>query len=100
MARQANRRRAAVRRTPGRGSGQVSARRLGEPVAVAVTVGESGGPERVGDRQVEAIRDSWVVEDRWWTAAPIRRRYWEVITVDGALIVVFCEPGGRWLTHR
>ena len=33
----------------------------------------------VDGREVEAVRESWLVEDRWWTDAPLRRRYWEVL---------------------
>lgn len=75
-------------------------RRLGEPTAIEVAADPGGRPVRVAGRPVESVRESWVVEDRWWTPAPIRRRYWEVVTVDGALVTVFREPGGRWLAHR
>jgi len=57
-------------------------------------------PTRVDGAAVDAVRDSWVVEDRWWTIAPVRRRYWEVVTVAGAVLVIFREPGGRWFRHR
>ena len=42
------------------------------------------------------MRESWLVEDRWWTDRPLRRRYWEVVTVDGRDLVVFrdLEDGG------
>ena len=35
------------------------------------------------------MRESWLVEDRWWTDDPLRRRYWEVVTADGRDLVVF-----------
>ena len=32
---------------------------------------------------------------------PLRRRYWEVVTVDGRDLVVFRElADGRWFRHR
>ena len=42
------------------------------------------------------MRESWLIEDRWWTDRPLRRRYWEVVTIDGRDLVVFRElTGGR-----
>lgn len=74
-------------------------RRLAEPVQVVVRADQRGRPVAVAGRVVEAIRDSWLIEDRWWTKAPIRRRYYEVVTAGGAVEVVYREPGGRWLKH-
>jgi len=51
----------------------------------------------VGGREVEAVRESWLVEDRWWTDAPLRRRYWEVLVAGGRNPVVFRDlEGGVW----
>jgi len=78
-----------------------SVRRLATPRAVAVRTGESGRPEAVGARAVEAVRESWLVEDRWWTDAPLRRRYWEVVTADGRDLVVFRDlVAGGWYAQR
>ena len=33
------------------------------------------------------MRESWLVEDRWWTERPLRRRYWEVVTEGGRNLV-------------
>jgi CO dehydrogenase/acetyl-CoA synthase delta subunit len=78
-----------------------SVRRLSRPRAVAVRTGEGGRPEAVGGRSVEAVRESWLVEDRWWTPTPLRRRYWEVVTADGRDVVVYrdLERGG-WFSQR
>ena len=46
-----------------------------------------GVPAQVGRADVESVREEWLVEDRWWTARPLRRRYFELTTADGA------EPG-------
>jgi len=76
-------------------------RRLATPKLVRVRAGEGGRPEDVGGRAVEAVRESWLVEDRWWTDSPLRRRYWEVVTADGRNLVVFHElTGGRWYAQR
>jgi hypothetical protein len=43
------------------------------------------------------VRESWLVEDRWWTAAPLRRRYWEVLVAGGRNTVVFRDlEEGAW----
>jgi hypothetical protein len=60
-----------------------------EPRAVRVRAGEGGRPLAVEGRPVMSVRESWLVEDRWWTDAPVRRRYWEVVTEDGRDLVVF-----------
>ena len=76
-------------------------RRLAVPVRVAVRADERGRPLTVADRRVEAVRESWVIEDRWWTAAPMRRRYWEIVTDDGRNEVVFRDlRSGRWWRQR
>jgi hypothetical protein len=58
-------------------------------------------PRAVGAVEVEAVREEWVVEDRWWTPAPLRRRYFELALDDGRCVVVFRElEGGRWYSQR
>jgi len=76
-------------------------RRLNEPSVVRVRAGDGGRPLAVEGRAVEAVRESWLVEDRWWTERPLRRRYWEVVTADGRDVVVFRDlDGGRWYMQR
>ena len=76
-------------------------RRLAAPRAVRVRTGEGGRPETIEGRDVEAVRESWLVEDRWWTDAPLRRRYWEVVTADGRDLVVYRDlQRGGWFTQR
>ena len=63
--------------------------------------GRGGRPLDVDGREVEAVRESWLVEDRWWTARPLRRRYWEVVTTGGRDVVVFRElECGGWFRQR
>ena len=60
-----------------------------------------GRPLSVGDRAVDAVRESWLVEDRWWNGSPIRRRYWEVVTTCGRNLVIFHDlRGGGWFAQR
>jgi hypothetical protein len=76
-------------------------RRLSEPRPARVQAGEHGRPETVDGRVVEAVRESWLVEDRWWTPAPVRRRYWEVVTTCGRDLVVFRDlERGAWYAQR
>jgi hypothetical protein len=76
-------------------------RRLGVPRPAAVLAGPGGRPLEVDRHEVVAVRESWLIEDRWWTERPLRRRYWEVVTVDGRDLVVFRElTDGRWYRHR
>jgi CO dehydrogenase/acetyl-CoA synthase delta subunit len=47
------------------------------------------------------VRESWLIEDRWWTARPLRRRYWELVTDCGRNVVVFHElERGGWYAQR
>ena len=76
-------------------------RRLDEPRPARVRAGSGGRPLTVDGRAVEAVRESWLVEDRWWTDRPLRRRYWEVVTADGRDVVVFRElRDGGWYAQR
>jgi hypothetical protein len=76
-------------------------KRLSKPREARVREGAQGRPESVDGRQVEAVRESWLVEDRWWTPAPVRRRYWEVVTTCGRNLVVYRDlVEGGWFAQR
>jgi len=76
-------------------------RRLSVPRRVTVSAGEDGCPVVVDGRTVDAVRESWLVEDRWWTDRPLRRRYWEVVTTCGRDEIVFHDlEHGRWWRQR
>ena len=76
-------------------------KRLNEPRPARVRAGEGGRPLAVDGRAVDAVRESWLVEDRWWTDRPIRRRYWEVVTADGRNLVVFRDiDSAEWHRQR
>jgi hypothetical protein len=54
----------------------------------------------VDGEEIELVRESWLVEDRWWTARPLRRRYWEVVSRRGRNVVVFHDlQSGDWFTQ-
>jgi CO dehydrogenase/acetyl-CoA synthase delta subunit len=73
--------------------------RLAKPRPARVRADPAGRPLAVSGRAVESVRESWLIEDRWWTDRPLRRRYWEVVTTDGRDLVVFrdLERGGWYL---
>jgi hypothetical protein len=76
-------------------------RRLNQPRRARVRADARGKPVDVEGRAVEAVRESWLVEDRWWTERPLRRRYWEVVTADGRDLVVFRDLDGEaWYAQR
>jgi hypothetical protein len=76
-------------------------RRLNEPRRARVRADTRGKPLDIDGRGVEAVRESWLVEDRWWTDRPLRRRYWEIVTDDGRDLVVFRDLGDeRWYAQR
>jgi hypothetical protein len=76
-------------------------RRIGEPWPSAVTAGAGGRPIRVDGLEVDTVRESWLIEDRWWTETPLRRRYWELVTLCGRNVVVFHDLlSGRWWRQR
>jgi len=66
-----------------------------------VRSGVLGAPLVVEGRHVDCVRESWLIEDRWWTDKPLRRRYWEVVTTCGRDVVVFHDlEDGRWYAQR
>ena len=74
---------------------------LPRPARVRMT--SAGAPVEVDGRTVAQVRESWLVEDRWWTEQPLRRRYWEVVTACGRNVVVFRDLGpgaGGWFVQR
>ncbi len=89
-------------RASGSGQGRAGApRRLGLPVTAQVRAAVDGRPEAVDGDRVEAVRESWLVEDRWWTTTPVRRRYWEVVTEAGRDLVLFRDlESGTWAHQR
>jgi hypothetical protein len=79
----------------------VAVRRLGVPRRATVQTGPGGVPTSVGRTRVEAVNEDWVVEDRWWTGKPLRRRYFELVLGDGRNVVVFFDlVTSRWFLQR
>jgi hypothetical protein len=78
-----------------------ASKRLGVPRPILVRPGHGGAPAAVAAVPVEAVREEWVVEDRWWTDRPLRRRYFELVLADGRNTVVFLDlRSRRWFEQR
>ena len=81
------------------------ARTLNAPRPARVEWSPPGPPTRgypavVDGEAVESLRESWLVEDRWWTATPLRRRYWELAGARGRNVVVFRDLcSNRWFVQ-
>jgi hypothetical protein len=100
-------RRGATGRARRAGSGAGGARgprALNLPRPARVRVGRGGAPVEVDGRAVELLRESWLVQDGWWTARPLSRRYWELVDERGRNLVVFHDlsdlaDGGGWFSQ-
>lgn len=76
-------------------------RRLYAPRAVAVETDSAARPQAVEGVTVEAVREEWLIEDRWWAPQPLRRHYYELVLADGRDVVVFRSAlSGRWYRQR
>jgi hypothetical protein len=68
---------------------------------VAVRTDPGGAPTTVEGVTVEAVREEWLVEDRWWTPKPLRRHYFELALGDGRALTVFRSARAqRWYRQR
>lgn len=77
---------------------------LGAPRPVTVDAAPGGAPRAVvlGGRRrpVAAVRDEWLVQDRWWTARPVDRHYFELVLDPGRVAVVYRDVrAGAWFAH-
>lgn len=76
-------------------------RRLYAPQRVAVRTDPGGAPATVEGVAVDAVREEWLVEDRWWTPKPLRRHYFELALGDGRALTVFrTARAQRWYRQR
>ena len=76
-------------------------RRLYRPRPLAIQADGTGVPIAVGQAPVDAIREEWMIDDRWWTGRPLHRRYFDLVTADGVNRVVFCDlTSGRWFGQK
>jgi hypothetical protein len=70
------------------------------PRPVEVRTEPDGAPSAVDSVPVDAVREEWLVEDRWWTLRRLWRHYFELVLADGRDLVVFRDIRGRWYRQR
>ena len=76
-------------------------RRLNSPQAALVEAHVDGNPRIVNRMPVALVREEWRVVDRWWTEAPVDRRYFDVVLASGENAVVFRdEEAQSWFSQR
>lgn len=81
------------------GAGAV--RYLNTPRRCRVAVDGQRRPQSIGDgrvRTITEIREDWLVEDRWWTDAPVVRHYFEVVLGGGRVVLIYRE-NGVWMAY-
>jgi hypothetical protein len=84
-----------------RGGRVTGVRRLARPRAADIRIGEDGMPATFGPKAVDSVLEDWLVEDRWWTERPVRRRYMELVLTNGRCVLVFRDlNSGRWYSQR
>jgi hypothetical protein len=77
------------------------AKHLGRPRPVAIDVGADGLPTSFGASAVDSVLEDWLVEDRWWSDRPVRRRYLELVLESGRCVLIFRDlNSGRWYSQR
>jgi hypothetical protein len=76
-------------------------RRLYTPRLTTVEADPAGAPLAVDGADVVAIREEWVVDERWWIPEKLQRHYFELALANGRAAVVFhCALSGRWYRQR
>jgi len=76
-------------------------RSLNLPQPISAEADEEGRPANVFSSRrkltVIAHNETWLIEDEWWRAHPIARRYWRVTLEDGRAMDIFHDlAGGGW----
>lgn len=80
-------------------------RRLNAPRAVEVRAEAGGTPSALRRRgrwvEVAEVLDCYRTDDRWWTAAPVSRSYYDLLLEDGRAVTAFRdEISGGWSEQR
>lgn len=79
-------------------------RYLSRPRPVRVISAPGGAPYAVEldgrRRAVVAVRDEWLVQDRWWTDQPVDRRFYELVLEPGRIVTVYRDlRDGGWFAY-
>ncbi len=79
--------------TPGGAERPRTLRRLNTPRPVEVRSGADGAPSALRRNgpwlEVVEVLDRYRTDDRWWTAEPVARTYYELLLEDGRAVTVF-----------
>ena len=80
-------------------------RRLNAPRTVEVRTDTGGAPSALRRRgrwvEVAEVLDCYRTDDRWWTAEPVSRSYYDLLLEDGRAVTVFQdEISGGWSEQR
>ena len=80
-------------------------RRLNTPRLVEVRAGANNAPSALrrngGWLEIIELLDRYRTDDRWWTAQPVARTYYELLLEDGRTVTVFRDDiRGSWYEHR
>jgi hypothetical protein len=84
---------------PGRVGTQYAAslRPLNQPRPINVEADASGTPIAVQRRAVDAVIETWRIEDEWWRPQPVSRAYWRLLLEDGRAVDVYRDVlRDRW----
>jgi hypothetical protein len=70
-----------------------------------VEAGEDGRPIAIwlsGRRYaVEALLETWRIDDEWWRQRPVSRLYFSLLLEDGRTPIVYRDlDEGLWSAHR
>ncbi len=64
-------------------------RPLNQPRPVTVEADANGTPLTVERHDVEAVLETWRIEDEWWRPRPVSRAYWRLLLEDGRTVDVY-----------
>lgn len=85
--------------------GTGSLRYVATPRPVRVICGPGGVPHAIvapggRRRMVVAVRDEWLVQDRWWTGEPVERHFFELLVEPGRVVTAFHDlRAGEWFDY-
>ncbi len=86
---------------PGAESGLRRVRPLNRPRPLRVEAGEGGRPIIVylsGQRYVvEAVLETWRIDDEWWRERAVSRLYFSLLLEDGRTVTIYnCLASRQW----
>jgi len=79
---------------------RVEAGEAGQPIAIWLSPGRA--PVWAGRRcAVEAVLETWRIDDEWWRERPVSRIYFSLLLEDGRAVTVYQDiVSGRWQVHN